>query len=101
MLFRSSTGDLALRLLDDGDLWAQWAGAYEAKRVEALFEIAHDATVANGASLQLTMGEGKDEFRLAFDAVPSLDEADVWVGNTAKPDDRHRAAIAAWNALSR
>lgn len=97
----SSTGDLALRLLDDGDLWAQWAGAYEAKRVEALFEVAHDATVANGASIQLTMGEGKDEFRLAFDAAANLDEADVWVGNTAKPDDRHRAAIAAWNALSR
>lgn len=97
----SATGDVALRLLDDGDLWAEWAGAYETTRVEALFAAAHDATVTRGAGIQVTMGEGKDQFRLAFDAAQSLDEADVWVGNTTKADDRHRAAIAAWNALSR
>jgi len=97
----TSSGDVALRILDDGDLWAQWAGAYDADRVESLFEAAHDATVTRGAGIQVTMGDGKDQFRLAFDAAPTLDEADVWVGNTAKPDDRHRAAIAAWNALAR
>ena len=97
-----NTDDMTgLRLLDDGALWVEYGGAYNANRVESLFETLHDAAIAAGSSIQVTMGAADDRFRLLFDAKAQLEESDVWVGNDTKADDRHRDAIAFWNSLDR